>query len=139
MPPRKPPKRLFKSKDVIHAYEHDRATKGGLKRMVRDHLDVLQNIEFGLVHCANEDPSIDDSTIAQALRCCIRGTELGDEADPRVVQLCDSVMQMRDLREDVSEELWATGLRTVLGSVKDHSTLQPGDKSYLKFVGEYVR
>jgi len=139
MPPRKPPKRLFKSKDVIHTYQHDRATRGGMKRMVRDHVDVLQNIEFGLVRCASDDPTIDDSTIVRALRSCIRGTELAEDADPRISKLCDSLMMMRALREDVLEDIWESGLRTVEDSVRQHSNLQPGEKSYLKFVGEYVR
>ena len=49
MQSKKLPKRLFKNKEVVHAYEHERATKSAVKRMTRDHLDVLQNIEFALV------------------------------------------------------------------------------------------
>jgi len=45
-----------------------------LKRMPRDHLDVLQNIEFILVTGYREDRSIDDRIVADALKAAINGT-----------------------------------------------------------------
>jgi hypothetical protein len=136
---KKPPKRLFKNKDVIHAYQHDRATKTAFKSMTRDHIDVLQNIESTLVRESRNDPRIDDVTIDQALGSCIDQTELSDHADPRLVHLCKMLETLRTLREDVTDELWLAGLRTVRKSVRTHSSLAPGDTGYLNFVRPYVR
>ena len=44
-----------------------------LKQMPRDHLDVLQNIEFILVTGYREDRSIDDCIVADALKEAING------------------------------------------------------------------
>src|SRR4051794_17459274 len=122
------PKRLFKNKDVIHSYQHDRESKAGMKHMARDHLDVLQNIEFSLVRCAREDSSIDDGIIDRALRICMRGTEISDEEDPRVATVCDMLGAIRATREDVPDNIWRAGLRTVNDSVQRHSDLRPGEK-----------
>jgi hypothetical protein len=138
MLPRKPPKRLFKTKDVIHAYEHDRSTKGRVKHMTRDHVDVLQNIEFALVSAARREPNIDDRTIDQALRSCINPTDPPDDAGSRVVRLCGVLEDVRSLREDVPDDIWVAGLRTVDDSVRRHSSLLPGEKSYLDFVDGYL-
>jgi hypothetical protein len=139
MTPRKPPKRLFKNKDVIHSYQHDRATKTGMKHMTRDHLDVLQNIEVVLVHGARDDPSIDDSIIDRALQLCMQRSDEAEDPDPRVMMLRDLLEGVRDLREDVPDNIWRAGLKTVDESVRRHSDRTPGEKSYLQFIGPYVR
>ncbi|MFI5454829.1 MAG: hypothetical protein ACHRXM_05200 [Isosphaerales bacterium] len=139
MPARKPPKRLFKNQDVIHAYQHDRSARAGLKHMTRDHVDVLQNIEFALVNQAREGPNIDDRMIDQALRSCMNRTDPPDDAGFQVVRLCAVLETTRLMREDVSYETWIAGLRTVDQSVRRHSNLSPGETSYLDFVQDYVR
>jgi hypothetical protein len=139
MPSRKLPKRLFKNKDVIHAYQHDRSARGRMKHMTRDHVDVLQNIEFALVKESRQDPNIDDRMIDQALRSCINRKHPPDDAGFRVVRLCAMLEAVRSLREDVSDEIWTAGLRTVDESVRLHSNLSPGETSYLDFIGDYVR
>ncbi len=136
---RKPPKRLFKTKDVIHTYQHERSTKTTLKHMTRDHVDVLQNIEFALVKCAQDDSSIDDRLIDQALRICISQAEPPENIDSRVARLCQTVTSIRSLREEVSDEIWVAGLRTVDESVRRHSDLKPGETAYLEFAQQYVR
>ena len=136
---KKPPKRLFKNKDVVHVYQHDKLTKTAFKSMTRDHIDVLQNIEFALVQEARNDPRIDDATIDQALGSCLDRTELPDNADSRIVRLCHLLESMQALREDVSDEIWHAALRTVRKSVRTHSSLAPGDTGYLDFVRPYVR
>jgi hypothetical protein len=138
MLPRKPPKRLFKNKDVIHTYQHDRSARGQLKRMTRDHVDVLQNIEFALVNEARRDPNIDDRMIDQALRSCINRTDPPDEGGFRVARLCGVLENMRSVREDVPDDIWIAGLRTVDDSVRRHSRLLPAERSYLDFAGGYV-
>jgi hypothetical protein len=138
MSSRKAPKRLFKTKDVVPTYQHERATKVSYKRMTREHLDVLQNIESALVACARHDSSIDDRLIDQALRVCIGQSEPREDGDIRVAALCRVLMQVRSTREDVSDDVWAAGLRTVDESVRDHSSLEPGETRYLDFVQNYV-
>jgi hypothetical protein len=139
MATRKPPKRLFKNRDAIHTYEHERSTKLGLKRMSRDHIDVLQTIEFALVKHARQCPTIDDHMIDQALRCAINLTDPPDAAGSEVMRLCAALESMRSMREDVSRENWIAALLTVDQSVRRHSTLAPGETSYLDFVRNYVR
>jgi hypothetical protein len=139
MAARKPPKRLFRNTDVIHSYEHDRGAKTSAKHMTRDHIDVLQNIEFALVKCAREDPSIDDGLIDQALRLCRSGTDVPEDIDSRLAMLCDVLMHFRSARDDVTDQIWNAGLRTVSESVRRHSGLRPGEKGYLNFVEPYVK
>ena len=109
---------------------------GGLRRrMVDDHIDVLQNVEFTLANCAREDQRIDDLVVKEALECALLGRS---PADPPAQDLVVSLRAMRQTRDDVPDEVWADGLRVVLDSVKLHSSLGPGDKDYLAFVSPYV-
>ncbi len=133
------PKRLFKDKDVVHVYQHDRESKMSMKQMSRDHLDVLQNIEFALVTLAREDRSIDDRMVDAALREEMQRGGAGEDTSPQVEMLCELLQTIRSTREDVSDELWRAGLRTVRDSVRRHSHLHPGEKAYLQFVSQYVR
>ena len=139
MASRKLPKRLFKNKDVVHTYQHDRESKLGMKEMSRDHLDVLQNIEFVLVNYAREDQSVDDRTIDEALSLSLRGGDPDDDTDETVVDLCESLDELRDFRGDVPDNIWDAGLKTVRDSVRGHSSLAPGDRGYLRFVDQYVK
>jgi hypothetical protein len=133
----KPPRRLFKNRDVIHSYQHDRSTRSRMKHLERDHLDILLNIEFALVQIARQDPVFDDQMIDQALRCCIKGTDPPEDADGRVPLLVKTLEVFREQRRDVSDDVWIAALRKVDESVQLHSELQPGEKSYLQFVEEY--
>jgi hypothetical protein len=139
MASRKPPKRLFKNRDVIHSYQHDREAKAGMKQITRDHPDVLQNIEFILVSCAREDPAIDDDIIDRAIQVALGRWDVAGETDPRVMTLCNALEGIRATREDVPETIWRAGLRTVDESVRRHSARKPGEKSYLQFVGPYIK
>jgi hypothetical protein len=106
--------------------------------MTRDHLDVLQNIEFAFVTAARNDPKIDDDVIDRALRACIDQTETREAADPRVAAICGMLVRTRSFREDVTDEIWSAGLRTVQKSVRRHSSLAPAETSYLDFIRQYV-
>ena len=133
------PKRLFKSKEVVHVYQHDRETKTTMKHMTRDHVDVLQNIEFALVSSARMDPFIDDRLIDVALREAIQQNEPSDDSEPQIGMMYEQLQEIRAMREDVSDEIWRAGLRTVQDSVRRHSSLRPGEKTYLQFVSQYVK
>ena len=106
-----------------------------LKRMTRDHQDVLQNIESTLVTGYREDPTIDDRIIAGALKAAIHSHV---PQDTRAQSLTADLEQMRELRGDVSDDVWQGGLRTVLQSVHRHSGLRPGSQAYLEFVSDFV-
>ena len=105
------------------------------RRMIRDHQDVLQNIEFALVSAYREDRRIDDSIIAETLRSAIRGQE------PESVlagQLRIRLEGIREMRADIEDDLWLDGLRVVLDSLRNHSDAKPGSIGYLSFVSRYV-
>lgn len=139
MASRKLPKRLFKNKEVVHAYQHDRESKLNMKQMSRDHLDVLQNIEFMLVRMAQQDAAIDDRILDEALRCALAGHRPDEEAEDEVHDVFDAIADMRDFREDVSDGIWNSGLKTVRDSVRRHSSLAPGDRAYIRFVEPYMK
>jgi hypothetical protein len=106
-----------------------------MERMARDHVDVLQNIESVLVSGHRKDPTIDDRTVAEALKAAVRG---GVSEDARVQSLNKNLEYTRQLRSDVSDDVWRDGLRTVLQSVHRHSSLRPGLRAYLDFVSGFV-
>ena len=133
------PKRLFKNKDVVHVYQHDRESKTSMKHMTRDHVDVLQNIEFALVSGSRRDRSIDDRTVDLALQVAMQPGDPGESLGPQVEMLYELLQVMRANREDISDEIWRAGLRTVRDSVHRHSDLRPGEKAYLQFVSQYVK
>ena len=106
-----------------------------LKQMTRDHQDILQNIEFTLVSGHREDPTIDDRIVADVLKAAIGGDV---SEDTRTQSLSESLEEVRQLRSDVSDNLWRDGLRTVLQSVHRHSNLRRGERDYLDFVSDFV-
>ena len=106
-----------------------------LKGMTREHEDVLQNIEFILVSGYRNDHSIDDCIVADTLKAGIEG-DVPEAA--RAQSLKQDLEAIRQLRSDVSDDIWRDGLRTVLQSVHRHSSLIPGSRGYLNFVSDYV-
>jgi hypothetical protein len=106
-----------------------------MERMAKDHLDVLQNIEFIIVTKYREDSSIDDGIVAEALKGAMGN---GLPQDERAVLINEALQAMRELRSDVSDSVWRAGLQTVLDSVHRHSDLMPGRTDYLDFVCQFV-
>lgn len=106
-------------------------TRKLLRRMTRDHLDVLQNIESIFISAYHEDGSIDDCVIAEVLKVAIRGEE---PVSARAQWISDDLDEVRNLRADVTDDIWRDGLKTVLQSVRRHSDLRPGEREYLDFV-----
>ncbi len=106
-----------------------------MKHMARDHLDVLQNIEFALVSGYRSERSIDDCIVADALIAAILDAE---PEDSRARSLNESMESIRELRSDVPDDIWRDGMRTVLESVHRHSSLKPGSRDYLDFVSDFV-
>ena len=134
-------KRAAQKKANIHLmalHSEQRATLGPrklLKRMTRDHYDILQNIEFVLVSIYRNDRSIDDRIVADALKAAIHGdVPQGVHAQ----SLMNGLEDIREMRSDVQDDIWRDGLRTVLQSVYRHSNLRPGATGYLDFVSDFV-
>ncbi len=106
------------------------------KRMTREHPDVLQNIEFVLVDAHRADRTVDDCIVMETLRAALAG---GKATDPRAVLMLDRLGDIRQVRCDVSEEIWRAGLSVIIESVRLHSFLRPGATGYLSFVSKYVK
>lgn len=106
-----------------------------MERMIRDHQDVLQNIEFILVTIYRKDYDIDDHIIANALRAAITGNVTEDN---KAISLNEDLEAIRQFRSDVSDDTWRDGLRTLLQSIHRHSSLEPGSTEYLDFVSEFI-
>ncbi|UCC96725.1 MAG: hypothetical protein JSW66_12875 [Phycisphaerales bacterium] len=106
-----------------------------LKRMTRDHQDLLQNIEFVLISGYRDNGTIDDRIVADALSAAIGGNV---SQDRRAQSLTEALEGIREFRSDVSDEIWRDGLRTVLQSVRRHSSLRPGSRGYLDFVSDFI-
>ena len=129
------PKRLFKTPDRVSSYQHDRSAMSRMKHISRDHRDVLQNIEFALVNGHREDPQIDDHDVFEALRASLNDTEPDEEP---VAGLVMALRAMRQLREEITDDVWREALHVVADSVKRHSELRPGETSYLSFTSKYM-
>ncbi len=104
-------------------------------KMVHNHQDILQNIEFAIISEYRHDSKIEDRIVAEALKAFILNTEPQDKSVDRLKQTLESA---RRLRDDVSDDLWTDGLRVVLRSVHDHSDLEPGSTHYLDFINEFI-
>jgi hypothetical protein len=105
------------------------------KQMTRDHVDVLQNIEFCLVSAWRNDGSIDDKAVAYALKKVIEDAESPNESKSPLIS---SLKNARLLRLDVPDDIWRNGLKVVLESVHTHSDAKEGDRDYLEFVSEFM-
>lgn len=116
-------------------YEHKENPEKIFKQMTRDHLDVLQNIEFSIVSACRDCNSIDDKIIASALKAAIAGDE---PADALSALLINDLANTRRMRADVPDTIWTNGLKVVLESVLNHSDARPGDRDYLTFIQNYV-
>ena len=116
-------------------YERKEKPEKIFKQMTRDHLDVLQNIEFSIVSTCRDCSGIDDKIIASALKAAIAGDE---PADALSALLINDLANTRRMRADVPDTIWTNGLKVVLESVLNHSDAQPGDRDYLTFIQNFV-
>ena len=116
-------------------YERKEKPEKIFKQMTRDHLDVLQNIEFSIVSACRDHRGIDDKIIASALKAAIAGDE---PADALSALLINDLANTRRMRADVPDTIWTNGLKVVLESVLNHSDARPGDRDYLTFIQNFV-
>ncbi|MDD4890017.1 MAG: hypothetical protein PHU85_08810 [Phycisphaerae bacterium] len=105
------------------------------RKMRRDHLDVLQNIEFAICREYRRNERVDDAAVREALVAMIN---FRDPTDPVAEAVWICLKAFRRERSDVTDEVWRDGLRVVLHSVKNHSEFRPRETSYLDFVLPFV-
>ena len=105
------------------------------QRMIRDHADVLRNVESSLVSVAMESDEIDDHIVEQVLRYAINH---GSPEDPIVQWAMDLLATVRQQHPDVTDALWRDAMRVIHTSLKRHSSCEPGETSYLYFVSHFV-
>ena len=113
----------------IH-FQRSESPRKRMRRMARDHQDVLRRIESALVQAYHDDDRIDDRVVIEALKATQNGEPPGDRTVLKVYAILRAVLQAHQIPND----MWQDGLRVVIQSVKDHSTWRDGDTSYLDFV-----
>ncbi len=132
------PKRMFRKhavERVSHYETKSTAAHSRMKRMPRDHADVLQNIEFMLVQAHRGDDQIDDGVLAEAVDASRKRVT---PEDPNVLLVVSMVSTVRTMRADVGDETWEKCLKTVADSIRRHSDLRPGQKAYIRFIEKFI-
>lgn len=107
-----------------------------MRQMAQEYGDVLQNIEFTLVQAHRQQPQIDDRAAELVLKEALTGRR--ESFEPQVADLREELSAMRDLRQDIDEEIWRKCLRVVLDSVHTHSDCRSGQTDYLDFAGDFL-
>ena len=104
-------------------------------QITRAHADLLFDIESLLVDCWRQIEGVDDHWTHIGLVSTMRD----DPPDhPTACVVFYALKAMRSLREEIDVELWLDALRVVDQSVRTHSSLRHGDRSYLSFALAFV-
>jgi len=125
-------KRKFKKRRPFQERENPHRL---FRKMTRDHVDVLENIEFVLVQAWREHPGIDDCLVEDALDAAIAGDTASDPLSDMMLEQLNSV---RLMRSDIDDKIWKAGLKVVLKSVHNHSDAMPGERDYLVFADQFI-
>ncbi len=116
-----------------------KARRGGMDdmedRIIAEHEDMLQNIEFALVNRYREDPRIDDRVLAEALTAAILDTR---PVSDLVLSVKEALKAIRGMREEIADQTWIECLQTVLRSVRRHSHCHRGQRDYIDFVSPFL-
>ncbi len=104
-------------------------------RIIAEHQDLLQNIEFALVTRYREDPRIDDMTLAEALTAAILEREPTSELIQSVVEALGAI---REFRPEIPDLTWKESWQTVLRSVYRHSKCRRGQRDYIDFIEPFL-
>ncbi len=123
------------------ALEVKPASHGLMNRMMHEHQDLLQNIEFFVIQAYHHDTSgrIDDRAVMNGYRSALLRHNPDDSPAGSVTQAIADARSMREDVAPVSDALWHDAIRVLMRSVKNHSDLLPGETSYLDFVDRFVR
>jgi len=99
--------------------------------ITRHHTDLLKDIERSILDTSRYVTGLCDYWAHLGLISAMRN-DLPDHPCP--LMLCEALKQLRQERDDVDDGLWLDALRVVDRSVRDHSSVRHGDRSYLNFI-----
>lgn len=111
------------------------AAHGLLKRMARDHEDLLNSIEAALVRAFRFTDEVDDAVCHSAIEAVLSGQA---PRHPLAAVLAGNLAKVRQTRPDVSDTVWQDALRVVAQSIHTHSSRQKGQTDYLLFVTAFI-
>ncbi len=130
-----------------------------MKKFVEDHLDVLQNIEFGIVQVSKDDPSLLDLDVKEAIDALVRHYHAEEEQrTPPNMALSSRAEKVFKTVQEFCE--WRLGRGTVAGGTESPESAIPiagmvkslreiqksiprwnkigGRKGYLDFIGKFI-
>ncbi|MDZ7615998.1 MAG: hypothetical protein U1E05_03275 [Patescibacteria group bacterium] len=116
------------------------ASRGLRAYMVEHHEDLLHTIELIVMDTYRRDlmDGIDDRAVYEGYRDSILGIESDNSPSGMVVFAIANARALRESLCPVDDALWKDALRVLMRSVKTHSEKQPGETSYLDFIGRYL-
>ena len=112
-----------------------RTNKGLMNRTVRHHEDVLKDIESTLVRAYRQIEDVDDAICHASIESALMGQA---PKHPLAALLAGNMAAARKLRSEVPDNAWQDALRVVAGSIRNHSSRQPGEIGYLAFVNVFI-
>ena len=133
----KPPRRLFGNREVTHSYPR-RKDSAAATRPPTARADGLQHVEFAFAAIARKDPKLDDASILEAVEMYLKGTDPSESTSPKVAEVWALIGATRETRTNVPDREWGASLRAVAQSARSHSTLAPGERSYIAFISRYL-
>jgi hypothetical protein len=98
------------------------------------YLGILQTVEMMLLGTVRTDRRIDDSVIEAGLIAAIDGKAGEGELVAKVVAGLNAA---RASAANMPLPAWRDSLRTILDTLRLHSTRRPGDYGYLRFISPY--
>jgi len=98
------------------------------------HTDLLEDVEGSILETQRYVTGLCDHWTHLGLIGAMRD-DLPEH--PCSIMLFQALKNLRQQREDVDDELWLDALRVVDQSVRDHSSLRHGDRTYLSFIGAF--
>jgi hypothetical protein len=95
------------------------------------HTDLLEGIEGTILETWRYVTGLCDHWTHLGLVAAMRG-DMPDHSCS--MMLFEALRKLREERDDVDDELWLDALRVVDQSLRDHSSVRHGDRSYLTFI-----
>jgi len=128
-------KKAFKKK-AAHIANKAKDPRKMMKQISENHLDLLQNIEFALISCYRRDDTVDDCILRDVLKAILFKKTYDDI---RIQELAAQLQAIREMREDISADIWNDALRVVLDSINTHSSLAPEARGYIDYISPFVK
>jgi hypothetical protein len=104
-----------------------------VRRVVRRHAPVLEEIQAALLAAADEDERVDDWTVYQALKAHLTHRDPTSERVDAVFELIEDVYE--DC-VDIEDDQWDDCLRVLMNVIRNRSNMAPGETDYLEWLKE---